>query len=242
LWAQEATCGAGGGLLFLLLGLQFALMTSAAQPRGWYLAREVGLLAGVSGDKIGQWARYGYVRSSWSSTIPRVYSFQDVAEAIAVHQLLDRGVVHADIKKAIDGLRHKYGDWPLQAAPLATTDRRQASPRIAFREGDMAYDVGRKRGQSFLSFVELQNINQLLRRGGWALIDLPQVTRIEVDPDRLSGRPTIRDRRIPAEKVARIAQMPGGLRVLATGYDITKREAADAVRWYERAQQLAEAA
>ncbi len=106
----------------------------------------------------------------------------------------------------------------------------------------MAYDIGRKRGQTFLSFVELQNINQLLRRGGWALLDLPQVTRIEVDPDRLSGRPTIRDRRIPAEKVARIAQMPGGRRVLATGYDITKREAADAVRWYQRAQQLAQAA
>jgi uncharacterized protein (DUF433 family)/DNA-binding transcriptional MerR regulator len=215
---------------------------ATAQPRGWYLAREVGLLAGVSGDKIGQWARYGYIHSSWSSTIPRVYSFQDVADAIAVHQLLDRGVIHADIKKAIAGLREAYGDWPLQIAPLATTDRRQASPRVALKEGGMAFDIGRKRGQSFLSFVELQSINQLLRRGGWALLDLPEVTHIEVDPDRLSGRPTIRDRRIPAEKVARIAQMPGGLRVLATGYDITKREAADAVRWYERAQQLAEAA
>jgi hypothetical protein len=32
-----------------------------------------------------QWARYGYIRSSWSSTISRIYSFQDVAEAIAVH-------------------------------------------------------------------------------------------------------------------------------------------------------------
>jgi hypothetical protein len=66
------------------VGLQFAVMEAAAQPRGWYLAREVGLLAGVSGEKVGQWARYGYIRSSWSSTIPRVYSFQDVAEAIAV--------------------------------------------------------------------------------------------------------------------------------------------------------------
>ena len=211
------------------------------QPRGWYLAREVGLLAGVSGDKIGQWARYSYVRSSWSAEIPRVYSFQDVAEAIAVHELLDRGVKHADIKQAIEGLRDQWGDWPLQAAPLVTTGE-QANPGIALKEGAMAFDVGRKQGQTYLSFVELQSINELLRRGGWALRDLPSVTRIEVDPDRLSGRPTIRDRRMPAEKVARIAQTPGGLRVLATGYDISKREADDAIRWYERAQQLAEAA
>ena len=217
-------------------------MEAAAQPRGWYLAREVGLLAGVSGEKVGQWARYGYIRSSWSSMIPRVYSFQDVAEAIAVHQLLDRGVMHADIKQAIDGLRDKYGDWPLQLAPLVTTDRKQASARVAIREGEMAFDVGRRRGQAFLSYVELQGINQLLRRGGWALLELPDVTRIEVDPDRLSGRPTIRDRRVPAEKVARIAQTANGLRVLSTGYDISRREAADAVQWYKRAQQLAQAA
>ncbi len=218
-------------------------MKASSKPRGWYLAREVGLLAGVSGDKIGQWARYGYIRSSWSSTIPRTYSFQDVAEAIAVHELLNRRVVHADIKSAIDGLRARYGDWPLQTAPLVTTDMHQMSARVAIREdGGAAYDVGRRRGQTFLSFVELQNISQLLRRGGWAVLDLPDVTRIEVDPDRLSGRPTIRDRRIPAEKVARIAQTPGGHRVLSTGYDISKREASDAVRWYEHAQRLAEAA
>ncbi|HUY73239.1 MAG TPA: DUF433 domain-containing protein [Candidatus Dormibacteraeota bacterium] len=217
-------------------------MEKAAQPRGWYLAREVGLLAGVSGDKVGQWARYGYIRSSWSSAIPRIYSFQDVAEAIAVHELLDRGVAHADIRKAIDGLRDEHGDWPLQTAPLATTDRRQTSPRVALRAEGTAYDIGRKRGQTFLSFVELQDIAQLLRRGGWALRELPDVTRIEVDPDRLSGRPTIRDRRIPAEKVARIAKTPGGLRVLQTGYDVTKREAEDAIHWYERAQQIADQA
>lgn len=208
------------------------------EPRGWYLAREVGLLAGISGDTVGQWARYGYIQSSWSSAIPRIYSFQDVAEAIAVHQLRDRGVRHRDIRRAIEGLRERYGDWPLQIAPLATTD----DARVALHEDDLAYDVSRQVGQTFLSFVELQSINQLLRRGGWALRDLPNVTRIEVDPDRLSGRPTIRDRRIPAEKVARIAQLPGGLRVLASDYDITKREAEDATSWYQRAVELAAAA
>lgn len=217
-------------------------MDHAGPPRGWYLAREVGLLAGVSGDKIGQWARYGYIRSSWSSEIPRVYSFQDVAEAIAVHELLERGIKHVDIRQAIEGLRQRFGDWPLQNAPLVTTDRRQTAPRVAVQEDGVAYNVGRQKGQTFLSFVELQDIASLLRHGGWALRELKDVTHIEVDPDRLSGRPTIRDRRVPAEKVARIALMPDGFRVLSTGYDISKREAEDAVRWYERASQLAEAA
>lgn len=217
-------------------------MSRAPQPRGWYLAREAGLLAGISGDKIGQWARYGYIRSSWSTAIPRVYSFQDVAEAIAVHQLLDRGVKHVEVKRAIDGLRREYGDWPLQSAPLATP-REPGPARVAVRDkGGVPYDVGSRRGQTFLSFVELLDINELLRRGGWALRDLPNVTRIEVDPDRLSGRPTIRDRRVPAEKVARIAQLPGGLRILSSEYDIGKREADDAVQWYERALELAAAA
>ena len=35
--------------------------------RGRYLAGEVGLLAGVSGDRIGQWARWGHIRSSHSA-------------------------------------------------------------------------------------------------------------------------------------------------------------------------------
>ena len=53
-------------------------------PVGHYLAREAGSLAGVSGDKIGQWARRGYIRSSQRTHVPRVYSFQDVAEAMVI--------------------------------------------------------------------------------------------------------------------------------------------------------------
>ncbi|HEV2414716.1 MAG TPA: hypothetical protein VGX27_07895, partial [Candidatus Dormibacteraeota bacterium] len=183
----------------------------SAGPRGWYLARDVGLLAGVSGNTIGQWARYGYIRSSWSPAIPRVFSFQDVAEAIAVHELIDRGVKHADIKGAIETLRDEYGDWPLQTAPLATPDRRITRPSVALKRDQVAFDVGRRRGQTYLSFVELKNIGGLLRRGGWVIRELDDIKRIQVDPDRLSGRPTIRDRRVPAEKVARIAHLDRGL-------------------------------
>ena len=217
-------------------------MSNRPTPRGWYLAHGVGLLAGVSGETIGSWARYDYIRSSWSSTIPRVYSFQDVAEALAVHELLDRGVPHPEIRSAIETLRADFGDWPLQLAPIATTAKKLAGAHIVRKNGAQAWELGRKRGQGVLSFVDLEEINQLLRRGGWALKELPDVTHIEVDPDRLSGRPTIKARRVPAEKVAQLAVLPGGRQILATEYDITRREADDAVHWYKRALQLQQAA
>lgn len=68
-------------------------------PRGSYRAWEAGQLAGVSGQKMGQWARRGYIRSSVSPRQPRIYSFHDVAEAMVVHELLDRGVKHRDIRR-----------------------------------------------------------------------------------------------------------------------------------------------
>jgi uncharacterized protein (DUF433 family) len=213
-----------------------------AKPRGWYLAREVGFLAGVSGDTIGQWARYGYIRSSWSESIPRIYSFQDVAEAIAVHDLLDRGVPHAEIRAAITGLRATYGDWPLQVAPIGTPDPSQAGVRIAMSKDGQAWEVGRRRGQLLLSFVELIEINDLLRRGGWALKGADDIVHIEVDPDRLSGRPTIKDRRIPAEKVARLAAFPNGRQILVSEYDLRRPQIDDAVRWYQRVQDFERAA
>ncbi|HEY8741983.1 MAG TPA: MerR family transcriptional regulator, partial [Chloroflexota bacterium] len=93
----------------------------ATDPRGWYLPDEVGQLAGVSSERIGQWARHGYIRSSRSASAPRVYSFQDIAEAMIVHELIDRRVPVRDIRNAISNLRQRYGDWPLTVAPLATT-------------------------------------------------------------------------------------------------------------------------
>src|SRR2546426_724209 len=90
-------------------------------PRGHYLANEVGALAGVSGDRVGQWARRSYSRASQSKPgdpPPLVYSFQDVAEAMLVHELEDQGVPLAAIRWTIEGLRQEFGDWPLQSAPL----------------------------------------------------------------------------------------------------------------------------
>lgn len=46
-----------------------------------YLAHEAGHLAGVAGDRIGQWARWGHIRASISAEEPHVYAWEDVAEA-----------------------------------------------------------------------------------------------------------------------------------------------------------------
>ena len=54
-----------------------------------------------------------------------MYSVEDVTEAAIVRALLDRGVRHRHVRLAIRHLAD-YGDWPLSAAPLATTTRRPA--------------------------------------------------------------------------------------------------------------------
>ena len=100
------------------------------RAHGTFLAGEVGELAGVSGNTIGQWARWGYIRASQSAGDPHVYSVEDVTEAAMVQALLERGVSHMMVRRAIAQLGD-YGDWPLSEAPLAVTEAR---PRIVLRE------------------------------------------------------------------------------------------------------------
>jgi len=83
-------------------------VANRAKPHGNFLAGEAGELAGVSGNTIGQWARWGYIRASQSDGEPHLYSVEDVAEAAIVSELLTRGVRHRDIRRAIAHL----GDDP----------------------------------------------------------------------------------------------------------------------------------
>ena len=76
-------------------------MAITAKPHGHFLAGEAGELAGVSGNTVGQWARWGYIRASQSAGDPHVYSVEDIAEAAIVRVLLERGVRHADIRHAV---------------------------------------------------------------------------------------------------------------------------------------------
>jgi uncharacterized protein (DUF433 family) len=206
-------------------------------PRGHYFANEVGRLAGVSGKTIGQWRHYDYIRASQSSNeYPLVYAFQDIGEAMIVHELIHRGVTLPEVKNAIEYVRERYPyDWPLQHSDLRVTPGTVAHPHADAEMIDVGHRVV---GQGFLMEPEdLEQIREILSRGGWAVRDLPKLEHIEVDPDRLSGRPTIRGRRVPAEDVARTAVTEDGLETLREGYDLSDDEINDAVQWWERVQE-----
>ncbi len=200
-------------------------------PRGHYLANEVGSLAGVSGDRIGQWARRGYIRSSQSTGRPRVYSYQDVAEAMVVHELEDRGADLKSIKRTIARLRDRHGmDWPLQHADLAA----HHGSVVGF-QGDDAYNLGGK-GNPWQRVVAPDNLKKIagqLERGGWAVRSLPDLQHIEVNPDRLSGRPVIRGLRVSASMVAELAARPEGVEILHEDFDLDDEQIRDARRWWD---------
>jgi uncharacterized protein (DUF433 family) len=203
-------------------------------PRGHYLAQEVGLLAGVSGDRVGQWARRGYIRSSQSTGSPRVYSYQDVAEAMVVHELEDLGGDLKSIKRAIHRLRERAGlNWPLQhhANRLGAVH----GSVVEYDDDYTAYDIGGKKSpeQQVLDPANLRKIASELERGGWAARLVPNLRYIEVNPDRLSGRPVIRGRRIAADEVALLADAKEGRKTLRTDYEISAAEVDDAVRWWQ---------
>jgi uncharacterized protein (DUF433 family) len=204
-----------------------------ARAHGRYLAGEVGLLAGVSGDRIGQWARWGYIRSSHSDGEPRVYSFEDVGEAIIVHELEELGARLHAIHRAVERLREREQDeWPLQrnAARLGA-----ANGSVVEFEGDEAYDLGGPSldEQGVLELADLRRVRGCLERGGWAACLHPELRHIEVDPGMLGGRPVIRGRRIAAQEVAELA---ADRELLHADYDLTDEQIGDAVLWWETVQ------
>jgi uncharacterized protein (DUF433 family)/DNA-binding transcriptional MerR regulator len=205
-------------------------------PRGRYLAQEVGQLSGVSGHTVGQWAHYGYITASQSEAgeYPRVYSFQDAAEAIIVHELLERKVPREVLRPVILGLREQYGDWPLQRSHLETLSAPQVPvAALLVREGSIRLELGEHGWQ----IVEHATVNPVqvaadLRSGGWAVRQLPDLRHIAVDPDLLSGRPAISGRRVPVSLVAELAVETNGVQILEEDYDLSREEIEDAVRWW----------
>jgi uncharacterized protein (DUF433 family)/DNA-binding transcriptional MerR regulator len=205
-------------------------------PRGHYLAHEVGRLAGVSGATIGQWARNGYIRSSQYEGRPRVYSFQDVAEAMVVHELVERRIPYREIREQVVQLSKRFGsDWPLTQSPvgLATAGR-----RVLTTEQDTIYATGTRGWHLALDVGDLREILGLLDRGGWVVRSIPDLQYIEVNPLRLSGRPAIRGTRVPAEMVAQTAERPEGIEVLREGFDLSDPEISDARRWWRATQEF----
>lgn len=133
----------------------------APRPHGHFLAGEAGELAGVTGSTIGQWARWGYIRASQSAGDPHVYSVEDVAEATIVHELLRRGIRHADVRRAVGRLQ-SYGTWPLSDAPLATTQ--EPRPRLVLRENGCAYALSPRGWQKMTAPPPLDDVRIKLAR------------------------------------------------------------------------------
>jgi hypothetical protein len=115
----------------------------AERPKthGSFLAGEVGELAGVSGNTIGQWARRGLIRSSQSDGEPRLYAVEDIAEATVVAELLGRGVRHVDVHRASERLAPRFGPWPLSDAALGTIVEDGGRPRIVLLERESVYEL-----------------------------------------------------------------------------------------------------
>ena len=113
--------------------------------------------------------------------------------------------------------------------------------QLMVRDGDRYIRPARSTAEGVFE-IQLQHVADDLRRGGWAVRDMPHLQYIEVNPERLSGRPTIKGRRVAAEDVARLAREPSGMHALESGYDLTPAEIKDAVDWWNKVQELQAAA
>jgi hypothetical protein len=131
-------------------------------------------------------------------------------------------VRHRDIRQAIQLLRDEYGDWPLTHPRLATTNGTGASRAAVLveREGEH-YDVGERPWQRVVAIGNLRRMAEDLNRGGWVVGRIPDLEHVQVDPDRLGGRPVVRCWRIAAEDVALMAEAPGGMELLRRDYELT---------------------
>jgi len=193
---------------------------------GHYSPTEVARLAGVSPRRIGSWARYGIVPRV--ARKPSVYSYADAGEAVIARYLIDQGAKPKKVREMVEGLRDRFGEWPLARAPLE-----HEGGLVVIREGGkVLVDVVDHPGNLVEegTFLSLTEVREALERGGWVALNKPR-THIQVSPHRLSGRPTIRDRRIPTTMVAELAQRDEGRAMLRTEFGLTDEEIDEAVAY-----------
>ena len=184
-----------------------------------YLAHEAARLVGVSGDRIGQWARWGHIRASVSAGDPHVYAWEDVAEALAVHVLLEAGYPLRHIRSVVDRLGGA-GGWPLSSGV------HDVDGRLAVERGDVLVDVFTE--QTVLPLDGRVRAGELLRSGGWPGRVHPGV--VEIDPLRLGGVPCLAGRRLPVEVAAEVPE------ALWEDYALEPAVAESARRWWALAR------
>jgi uncharacterized protein (DUF433 family)/DNA-binding transcriptional MerR regulator len=212
-------------------------MAGKTTPIGCYAAAEVARLAGVTPHRVGRWAREGIILPSVSRR-PNLYSYADAGEAILAHYLVEQGKKPRDIKNIVHLLRDKYGDWPLATAPSAHDGRLVVewdAQRGAYVSVDRP-DNDVLKG----TLLDLKVIRESLGRGGWVAIKNPR-EHIEVDPERHSGTPVVRGRRVPTSLVASLADAEGGHEVLREDYRLSDAEIDDAVGYEKELARVAAA-
>lgn len=208
--------------------------------RGVFSPHRAGALAGVNGNQVGQWARYGLIQPSVYEGRPaNRYAFYDVAEAIVVHWLRNQSFRYDEIHRAISAARRDHPDWPLIQAPLGVARHALDGDRgvIVQRIDGQYVETGRPGSQVVLRPELLGFARDLLRSGGWLANELA-LERIEVDPDKLGGAPTLRGRRWPVERVARIAADQAGRAILTGDYGLDEQDLDESLRWAKAAATL----
>jgi uncharacterized protein (DUF433 family) len=211
--------------------------------RGWYLADEVARLAGVSSKQIGRWVTTGLIRSSQASGGSRAYSYEDVAEAIIVHELIRRRVPRREIRNVVARTRKGWGNWPLTNAPLVTSETGGGISKVLLHDDEEYYDIGdRGSDQGWAYPQDVSQVIDLLGKGGWAILEFPEITRVEVHPDILGGTPTVRGHRVPVSLAAELGRDPDGRETLREDYDLTDSEIDDAVKWEDASSKFVRAA
>jgi uncharacterized protein (DUF433 family)/DNA-binding transcriptional MerR regulator len=210
-------------------------MASTITPIGCYTAAEVARLAGVTPRRVGRWARESIILPSVSRR-PNLYSYADAGEAILAYYLVEQGKKPREIKEIVLLLRKTHGNWPLATAPLAH-DGKLLLERDFVTGKYVSVDMPDHEviGGTLLN---LRAIRESLGHGGWVAIQNPR-EHIEVDPERHSGTPVVRGRRIPTSLVASIAAAEGGHEVLREDYQLSDAEIGDAVEYEKEVAQVA---
>jgi uncharacterized protein (DUF433 family) len=216
--------------------------SAAPELRAVFPPWRAGALAGVSGNRIGQWARNGLIHPTYfEGRLRNLYTFNDVAEAIVIRWLLDRSFTYDAIHGAIEKARAEHPDWPLLEAPLGVAQHAvRGDPRggiVLKVENGVYVSTSVGSAQVTLKPQLLDEARDMLRRGGWIAAQL-ELRRIEVDPGKLGGAPSLRGRRWPIERVAQIAADDEGRGLLVEDYGIDEGEIDESLRWMECASAL----
>lgn len=203
--------------------------TLESRAVGYYTTADVARLAGMSPHRVARWARMGIIQHSISSR-PNIYSYADVGEAILAHYLAEQGKKPGEIKELVEHLRDEYGPWPLGVAPLE-----HDGPLCAMWDDEHGVHVSADiPGHELINetLLNLKEIREALSRGGWVSLKTPR-DHIEVDPERHSGEPVVKGRRLSTQRVAALADEPKGRKTLHEDFNLSDAEIDDAVG-YER--------